>query len=109
MSRASFELLPLLVAVIALCLALFSVALVVLPRTKGTTPNRFSWPWLASVTDGEVLERARLSPGVDDAWLQARTLAVVAAHKYTWLERSMIFGGISAVAFAIWRAKYAQA
>jgi len=81
----------------------FSAAVaVVMPRTSAPQPNRFSWPWLAGVSEQEALSRAKASSG-DEAWRQARTLALVCARKHWWLRVTLWSGLIAAVSFLTWR------
>lgn len=101
--RDSWPLLLLLASCLALMAAVTCSALVVLPRTRGLTPNRFSWPWLASASRDKVLRHVRRDPPDDDAWCQARTLAVIAARKYKWLGWSLRSGALAASTFVFWK------
>lgn len=101
--RASWSLLLLLASCLAVTAAITCSILVVVPRTRGLTPNRFSWPWLASASQDEVLGHVGRGPAEDDAWRQAQTLAVIAARKYKWLGWSLRSGALAAVTFAFWK------
>lgn len=82
-------------AVVLVVIALGSAIAVISPRTKSPEPNRFSWPWLASVGEDEVLKRIR-TDGAEAAWLQARVQAQIARKKYRWLRIAVTVGSIAA-------------
>ena len=73
---------------------------VLTPRTQTTAPNRFSWPWVASASDDElqVLSRASVRR---EAWLQARTLASIAATKFRLLKWGIRSTAVSALLYLL--------
>lgn len=101
--RASWTVLVLLASCLAVTAAITCSILVVVPRTRGLTPNRFSWPWIASASQDDVLDHVKRGSAEDDAWLQAHELAVIAGRKYKWLGWSLRAGIVAALTFAFWK------
>lgn len=96
----------LIVSILALVAALVAATLVVVPRaSRSAVANRFSWPWLATVTAREASAMPR-ETAREEAWQQAVVLAVIASRKYAWLRASLICGAVAAVAFLTWKALF---
>lgn len=73
---------------------------VLLPRTQATKPNRFSWPWLCRASDEE-LEAIDSGAARREAWLQARTLATIAATKFRFLKWAIRSTAVSALLYMV--------
>lgn len=89
----------LLAASVAFLAAAYSLFVgVLLPRTQTTKPNRFSWPWLCRASDEE-LEAIDSGVARREAWLQARTLATIAATKFRFLKWAIGSTAVSALLY----------
>jgi hypothetical protein len=73
---------------------------VLIPRTQTVKANRFSWPWLCRATDDEV-ETMACGEGRREAWLQARTLAKVAAAKFRFLKLAISSTAVSVLLYLV--------
>ena len=73
---------------------------VLTPRTQTTAPNRFSWPWVARATEDD-LEGLSGVAVRREAWLQARTLALIAATKFRLLKWGIRSTAVSALFYLL--------
>ena len=74
---------------------------VLVPRTTGLQPSRYSWPWLATQSLAQ-LEALAPSTARSEALTQARTLAGIAARKYKFFALAVWASGASIGLFLIW-------
>ena len=97
---------PVAVWVLAGSVAFLAVAYgllvaVLVPRTTGLQPSRYSWPWLATQSLAQ-LEALAPSTARSEALTQARTLAGIAARKYKFFALAVWASGASIGLFLIW-------
>lgn len=99
--RAAIALVVFTVCVLTLAAAAFFLERALRPRLTNDQQSRFSFPYLADV-DINALMLSDATQVRREAWVQAKTLAIIARAKYRCFSKALSFGLFSGVAFLTW-------
>ncbi|MFJ3940063.1 hypothetical protein [Streptomyces parvus] len=90
------------VTLISLVKSAYNMKSVLAPRTQpGSEATRYSWPWVES-TSIEGLVQLPPSTSRREAWVQAKTLAIIAKEKHRNFTVALRWSAITTGFFLLW-------